>query len=399
LSHLYRRRGRLLATLVGIAAAVSAVAIPAVAGPAGATTVPAPTVPATTVPLAPPKAWILVDVDSGRVIDGGNDHTALPPASLTKVITALATKRLAPQTPVPVSDRAAASPADKMFMKAGQVWTADEMMHALLISSANDAAVALAEKVGGTLEGFGAVFAQTAASLGMVDHPVLADPAGLDGREGLAGGNLVSARDLAIAGRALLAMPELTAIASTPVYYFDGPDGVHHRLTNHNKLFLTTYAGAVGLKTGYTQRAGSCLMAAARIGGRTMLAVVLNSPNPTLQARQLLDRGFATPVAGETTADHLPAVNLASLGTSGVPAVVVTAPPPAASGTAAPTPVAQVNELSGPWASWPQPLVLAAVGTPLALGLVWMVSRRRPRRGLHQVSGGSRSAGRTRRAA
>lgn len=220
-----------------------------------ATTVPAP--------LPPPKAWLLVDSDTRNVIDAGNARTPLPPASLTKVITALAVGQLPPDTPVPVSAVAAAQPADKLFMKAGSVWTEDQMMHSLLLSSANDAAVALAEKVGGTVAGFQPIFASTALGLGMADNPVLKDPAGLDGPDGVDGGNLVSARDLAIAGRALLADPALAQIVATPVYYFDGPDAVHHRLTNHNKLFLTTYAGASGMKTGYTRRAGACLIAAA----------------------------------------------------------------------------------------------------------------------------------------
>ena len=379
--------------------ATAAVQAAAGAGPATATVTrqqpqapsPAPvpgatTTPTTAAPLPPPKAWILVDADTGRVIDAGNDHASLPPASLTKVITALATSRLAPATGVPVSDRAAAAPADKLFMKAGQVWTADEMMHALLISSANDAAVALAEKVGGTLEGFGAVFTETAAGLGLVDHPVLVDPAGLDGPEGLAGGNLISARDLAIAGRALLAVPALSAIVATPVYYFDGPDGVNHRLTNHNRRFLTSYAGAIGLKTGYTRRAGTCLMAAARVGGRTMLAVVLMSPNPTLQAAQLLDKGFATPVAGEPAADQLPAVNLSFLGSSSATGPVPTSPAASVSGAVLPAPgVEPVNELAGLWTSW-RPGILATVGALVALGLFLIVIRRlrRPRRRLHR---------------
>ena len=200
-------------------------------------------------------------------------------------------------------------PADKISMKQGEVWTLDDSLHALLLSSANDAAVALAERAGGTVEGFQQIFAATAAGLGLADHPVLNDPAGLDGPDGVEGGNLVSARDLAMAARALLDQPTLAAIVATPIYYFTGPDGFHHRLTNHNKLFLTTYPGAIGVKTGYTSRAGHCLIAAARRDGRTMLAVVMNSANPTQAAKDLLDEGFATPVEAEPTADRLPPVH------------------------------------------------------------------------------------------
>jgi serine-type D-Ala-D-Ala carboxypeptidase (penicillin-binding protein 5/6) len=164
-----------------------------------------------------PKAWALVDADTGNVIDAGNDRQPLPPASLTKVITALAVQAVIPPgANVTVSARAEAAPADKMFMKQGQVWTYSEMIHSLLISSANDAAVALAERAGGSIEGFQPLFAATAADLGMADDPVLHDPAGLDGPDGVDGGNLVSARDLAMAARALLANPTLATIVARP---------------------------------------------------------------------------------------------------------------------------------------------------------------------------------------
>jgi D-alanyl-D-alanine carboxypeptidase len=380
LSHGWGRHSRLLVPALvavvvafaqGGAGAPSAGAkslIPAVAGPT-----------TTAAPPPPPKAWILVDADTGNVIDAGNDRTPLPPASLTKVITALTASSLAPDTPITVSARSAAAPADKLFMKPGQVWTADELLHTLLISSANDAAVSLAEEVGGTVEGFQPIFARTALGLGMVDHPVLVDPAGLDGPDGVDGGNLVSARDLSMAGRALLSVPSLATIVATPVYYFDGPDAVHHRLTNHNKLFLVTYPGAIGMKTGYTKRAGACVMAAARVGGRTLLAVVLNSSNPTGAAKALLDKGFATSVSAETTVDQLPAVNLDALN----PATSLPGPsdgPVTPTGPASPVPVRAAAvaraPISGP--SWP--VLIAGAAVALLLGLYALVSASRPRR-------------------
>ena len=313
------------------------------------------------------------------MLDASNDRVPLPPASLTKVITALAAiENLPPVTQVPVSDRAASMPADKLFMKAGQVWTLDEMIHALLLSSANDAAVALSEKAGGTVEGFQRMFALTAADLGMADTPVLNDPAGLDGPDAVDGGNLVSARDLAIGARALLNQPTLASIVATPVYYFDGPDGVHHRLTNHNKFFLTTYPGAVGVKTGYTRRAGYCLIAAARHDGRTMLAVVLHGNNPNQTARGLLDKGFSTPVQAEPAADRLPDVHLG-------PVTPPSTPPPATRFTL-PAPAALPSRpavlptrpgrssLPSKWWLW------AGISSVLLVGLLawrWRARRRR----------------------
>jgi serine-type D-Ala-D-Ala carboxypeptidase (penicillin-binding protein 5/6) len=351
------------------------------AAPAHAATETGPT---TTAPPPPPKAWILVDVDTGKVIAGGNDRAPLPPASLTKVITALAASDLPPATPVTVSALAAAAPPDKIGLKVGQVWTADELFHALLISSANDAAIALAEQVGGTVAGFDVVFARVAQELGMADSPVLMDPAGLDGSEGVEGGNRISARDLAIAGRALLADPYLAGIVATQVYDFVGPGNVHHRLTSHDKLFLSTYPGAIGIKTGFTDRAGTCLMAAATRNGRTMLAVVMNSDNPPLAAKTLLDQGFATPVAAESTAGQLPPVNLAALATpapapaasvrvpSASPATVVTEPPA--------LPPRNVVALSGPHSTSGSFVQLSAEGAlALLLCLGSMVAARRRR--------------------
>jgi serine-type D-Ala-D-Ala carboxypeptidase (penicillin-binding protein 5/6) len=357
-----------------------------------------PVAVATTAPAppAPPKAWVLVDADTGGVINAGNDRTPLPPASLTKVITAVAAiDSLAPGVnDIPVSARAAAMPADKISMKQGEVWTLTDTLHALLLSSANDAAVAIAERAGGTVEGFQLMFAATAANLGFADNPVLNDPAGLDGPQGVEGGNLVSARDLAMATRALLNQPTLAPIVATPIYYFTGPDGFHHRLTNHNKLFLTTYDGAIGVKTGYTRRAGACLIAAARRGGRTMLAVVMNGANPTLTAKNLLDQGFATPVNAEPAADLLPPVHLGTPTVAGQP--VPTAAPPQ---TAPPArPVRRASSTSGIDAiesSWPGRLVIGALGL---IGLLRLraVLRGKRRRKVFQLGSG---ASRDRRAA
>jgi len=259
-------------------------------------------------PPPPPRAWVLVDAARGTVLDAGNYREPLPPASLTKLLTALvATSRVGPDDVIPVSSRAEAQPPHKIGMRAGQVWPFDQALHALLMSSANDAAVAIGERVGGSLEGLEALLTRAGEELGLADNPVLRDPAGLDDDSSVGGGNLLSARDLAIVSRAALTNPEIAAVVATPIYEFDGPDGVHHRLINHNRL-LRTYPGAVGMKTGYTRKAGNDLVGAARRGGRTMLAVLLAAPDPYRQMAMLLDRGFATPPSSAGTGDVLPPV-------------------------------------------------------------------------------------------
>ena len=252
----------------------------------------------------PAAAWVVVDADSGAVLEEANARTPLPPASLTKVLTALAVVgALPPSATVAVSQRAADVPFG-WLMEAGEQWRVDDALPGLLIGSANDAAMALAEAASGSVEAFAATMDATAAALGMRDRPVLRDPVGLDGPEGLAGGNLISAGDLAIAARALLAEPRLAPLVGLRDHTVVGRGGAPQRLVSHNK-FLRSYPGAMGMKTGYTGRAGYCLIAVARREGRTLIAVVMRSPRMYASASVLLDRGFASRRA--PPADWLPA--------------------------------------------------------------------------------------------
>lgn len=274
--------------------------------PGPSTTVPNPA------PLVPPRTWILVDADTAKVIAANTDHLPLPPASTTKLLTAIMAETSLPSdASVPVSPVAQGMPAESINMKAGQVWPLSDAMHALLMVSANDAAVALAERMSGSREAFGAHMYSMAGILGLVDHPVLQDPAGLDGQFAVGNGNRISAYDLAIMGRAALAIPDIRQIVGLPVYRFHGVDGIDHRLRNHDGL-LEQYPGTIGVKLGYTVAAGDNLVAAATRGGRTMLAVVMHAPSVYADAAALLDEGFATPAVAETGIDHLPPVRLAA---------------------------------------------------------------------------------------
>jgi len=257
---------------------------------------------------AAPKAWILVDADTGAVINAGNEREPLPPASTTKILTALVAVHMLPKdADIPVSPRAEGMPATKINMKAGQTWTLDDTLHALLMSSANDAAVALAERVSGSVEAFQNDLYDEAARLNLADNPVLLDPAGLDDSFSVGGGNRISARDLAIAAHALLADPELGGIVAENIARFTGGDGIAHRLVNHNNM-LRHYDGAIGVKTGYTEKAGHTLVAAARRDGRTMLSVVMGAPDMYGYSAALLDQGFATAVRSEGAMSHLPPI-------------------------------------------------------------------------------------------
>lgn len=273
----------------------------------------------TTVATAPPstragpeaKAYVLVDVSTGNVLASYHEHQRLRPGSLTKVLTALVAATYLPaDAAVTGTKQSGDAYPDNVGMQNGVAWPLAEVLQSLLVMSANDAAYALAQRVSGSLSAFGLVMDRSARQIGMSDDPVFHDPAGLDGAEGIGGGNYVSARDLAVAGRDLLRVPLLAGIVKEKSYHFVDPTGANHWLASANYSFLYDQPGAIGVKTGFTYAAGYCVMGAATKDGRTMLAVVMDGYNPNQTAMDLVEEGFATPVADEPHADRLPAPSL-----------------------------------------------------------------------------------------
>lgn len=339
------------------AAAAAVIALVLSATPLAAAR-PAPVTPVTG-PPAEPRAYILVDIDSGRVLDAKDQHTPMRPASTIKLLTALmAAQRLPAGDVIPVSPLAESMPARKMNVKAGQQWLLRDLMHALLMVSANDAAVAIAERMGsGSVDKWEALGAETAKRLGLADNPLLHDPAGLDDAQfSHHGGSLISARDLAIISRAVLQRPDLMAIIQTPRYEFSGGDGIGHKLRNQDP-FLISYPGATGLKTGATDLAGRTFVGSATRSGRSLLAVVLDAADPLGVAGALLDKGFAmSPAAlSQPATDVLPAV---------VPDAAVTPAP------AQQTIVAQRASGSGSATSGTQPGALGLNSPPVAAAVL-----------------------------
>jgi D-alanyl-D-alanine carboxypeptidase (penicillin-binding protein 5/6) len=314
-----------------------------------------------------------VDADTGNVINAANDHVPMHPASLSKVLTAIvAVRNLLPNSLVPISPTAQGTESVNLGVKVGQVWQYTDILHAMLMLSANDAALALAERVSGTREAFGAEMQRTGADLHLVDHPVLRDPAGLDDQFSVAGGNLVSAYDLAIMARTALATPEISQIVDLPEYRFTAPDGVEHVIRNVDKG-LELYPGNIGIKTGYTKAAGNTYMAAATRGGRTMVAIVLQSPDIYRSAAALLDTGFATPAAQESRVDHLPPVlTFASPSTTPTSTTRTSVARPASARRAAAAPHGP-----GLWDRWLRDVVIAVAAAVFVLAVVFVVLRRR----------------------
>jgi D-alanyl-D-alanine carboxypeptidase (penicillin-binding protein 5/6) len=291
------RRGGLL--LAVIAALVSFVGLAPRAGAA-------PASPA-------PKAYIVVDADTGRVLLADHEHDAMPPASTSKIMTALtAVERVPPDAKITVSPLAASQPASRIAMVAGQQWSFEDALASLMIVSANDAAYAIAENTSGTVADFAKAEAETARRYGMRDS-TFADPAGLDDAQSFGGGPRMSAYDIAISTRNALSVPELALFAALRERTFTDPAGAQRRLVNHNKFLdgsTRGYAGANGFKTGFTNQAGHTLVATATRDNRTLIAVVLNTWDTYGWAAQLLDQGFAMSPDDKGTGTKLPAVRV-----------------------------------------------------------------------------------------
>jgi serine-type D-Ala-D-Ala carboxypeptidase (penicillin-binding protein 5/6) len=265
----------ILSVLLALAVAlVAPPAPPAVAGPPPAG------------PRVVSRHAILVDAGDGAVLWGRGSRTPRPPASLTKMLTALAVRAsLDLDGQVAASRLAARQPSRRLAVRRGQRLTIEQALEALMIVSANDVAVMLAEGAGGSVARFARAMDAESRRLGL-RHSRWRNPHGLD-----APGHLSSAFDLAILARAVLRDRWLARVVRMRRAAFTTPSGRRHTLTARSR-FLLGYRGAVGVKTGLTDDAGHCLAAAATRGGRTLIAVVLDSPDTAADAGQLLDWGF-----------------------------------------------------------------------------------------------------------
>ena len=241
----------------------------------------------------PCRAAVLIDLSSGTVLYEKEPDTPMPIASITKVMTLLLTfeaieaGKVSLQDTVSVSDHAYNMGGSQIWLEPGESFTLDEMIKAICVSSANDAAVAVAEFVGGSEPAFAELMNQKAAELGMV-NTTFKNACGLD-----EAGHLSTARDVAIMSREmLLKHPQITDYTTI---WMDTLRGGQTQLLNTNKL-LKRYQGITGLKTGTTGGAGVCISASASRDGLDLLAVVLGAASSNERfdaATALLDYGFA----------------------------------------------------------------------------------------------------------
>ena len=241
--------------------------------------------------IARAEALLVVEADTGKVLQADNATMPWYPASVTKLMTAYVTLkavkegRLALDTLLTVSPVAASQSPSKMGFRPGTQVTVDNALKMMLVKSANDMAVVLAEGVGGSIDGFSAAMNQTARKLGMTQTSYV-NPNGLP-----ADGQITSARDLAILARAIIRdLPEYEYFVHIPSIRYG------RRITqNFNKL-IGRYPGADGFKTGFICASGYNLVASATRDGKRLIAVVLGASSGhmrAVRAAQLLDRGFA----------------------------------------------------------------------------------------------------------
>ena len=252
------------------------------------------------------RAAILIEQGSGRVLYEKNADERVPIASITKVMTLLLAfeavhdGRLTMETPVPVSEHAYHMGGSQIWLEPGEHFTLDEMIKAICVSSANDAAVAVAELVGGSEPAFVEQMNARAASLGM-EQTSFRNACGLD-----AEGHLSTARDVAAMSRTILnTCPEVLHYTGI---WTDTLRGGATQLVNTNKL-LRRYEGITGLKTGTTGGAGICISASATRNGLSLIAVILGAPSSADRfdaATTLLDYGFgaAAKTRGTAAPDH-----------------------------------------------------------------------------------------------
>ena len=239
------------------------------------------------------RAALLMEKTTGQILFAQNEHEKLEPASVTKIMTLLLTMdaidsgALAYDDVVTVSANAAGMGGSQVFLAEGEQITVEELLKCVCVSSGNDAAVALAEKVAGVTELFVEQMNNRARGLGM-DDTHFVNPTGLT-----AEGHVTSAHDIALMSRELLTKhPDIRGFAT--IWTDSIRDGTFD-LANTNKL-IRRYDGATGLKTGYTASAGYCISATAEREGMELIAVVMKGETAdkrNADAKALLNYGFS----------------------------------------------------------------------------------------------------------
>ena len=239
-------------------------------------------------PSVSAQSAILIEAESGNAVVEKNADLPLPMASTTKIMTALTALSIAkPETEICVTSEAVGVEGSSIYLTEGEVLTLEQLLWALLLESANDAAVAIAVGLCGSVEAFADEMNRVAIDMGL-RQTHFTNPHGLDDPE-----HFTTARELAEITRHAMENDLFRLIISTRKASIPHAGTELTRLLiNHNKL-LRLYNGCIGVKTGYTKKSGRCLVSAAERDGVTMIAVTLNAPDDWNDHSRLLDYGFA----------------------------------------------------------------------------------------------------------
>ena len=234
---------------------------------------------------------ILMEAESGRVLYEHNAHQPRLIASITKLMTALVALESGfdLQRPVTVPEEAIGVEGSSVYLQQGEQVTGEMLLYGMLLKSGNDAATALAYLCADSLDSFAELMNRKAARLGMKNSH-FENPHGLNEE-----GHYSSAYDMALLARACLQNKTLAGIVSAKYASFGS-----RSFRNHNKL-LWNYEGCIGLKTGYTEKAGRTLVSAAEKNGMTLIAVTLNAPDDWNDHAALYNWGFQTFTMVEVT--------------------------------------------------------------------------------------------------
>ncbi|MBP2645781.1 MAG: Serine-type D-Ala-D-Ala carboxypeptidase [Firmicutes bacterium] len=248
------------------------------------------------VPAISAEASVLIDAKTGKVLFGKEQHKVMYPASTTKMMTLLlALEKGNLSSTVIVSPRAARCEESSLGLQAGDQLSLRQMVTGMMVVSGNDAAEAVAEHVGGSIEGFAAMMNEKAQQLGL-ENTHFSNPHGLPDPVN----HYSTAMDLATIAAYGLKNPDFARIVSLREYdfTFNNRPGVHHVVTTNR--FLKTFPGATGVKTGYTEAAGDCLVASAKRGNVELIAVLLNDDERWEDAANLMEYGFKVMAEADT---------------------------------------------------------------------------------------------------